>query len=149
MAKYKVEDIANWILKYNRNLREISNEDTDEISNLKLQKLLYYAQGAYLAMRGEKLFDDEIVAWTHGPVIEEMYNKYKKYGASGITEFDEDVELDNETLDVIVAMYDVFGKYSAWGLRNLTHKETPWKETKRGEVIDTYKIKKYFEENYI
>lgn len=43
--KYTANDIALWILNYNKNLREFSNEDTEDITNLKLQKLLYYAQG--------------------------------------------------------------------------------------------------------
>lgn len=73
MAKYTVEIIAKWLLKYNEFVRNIENEDTDQISNLKLQKLLYYCQGAFLAIKNEKLFEDDILAWTHGPVIEKIY----------------------------------------------------------------------------
>lgn len=150
MAKYTVEIIAKWLLKYNEFVRNIENEDTDQISNLKLQKLLYYCQGAFLAIKNEKLFEDDILAWTHGPVIEKIYQEYKKFGSNGITEIpDYEVLIDDETDEILRNTYNTFARYSAWGLRNLTHNETPWKETKKNDVISTDKIKKYFRENYI
>lgn len=150
MAKYTAEIIAKWLLKYNEFVRNIENEDTDQISNLKLQKLLYYCQGAFLALKDEKLFEDDILAWTHGPVIEKIYQEYKKFGSNGITEIpDYEVFIDDETDEILRNTYNTFARYSAWGLRNLTHNETPWKETKKNDVISTDKIKKYFRENYI
>lgn len=65
---YKATEIANWFLSYNDYLREIEDEDTDYISNLKLQKLLYYAQGSFLSIYDKPLFEDPIEAWRHGPV---------------------------------------------------------------------------------
>lgn len=50
------------------------------VTNLKLQKLLYYAQGFHLAVYGEPLFEEEIQAWAHGPVIPSVYNRLKRYG---------------------------------------------------------------------
>lgn len=150
MAKYTAQIIANWLLKYNEFVRNYKNEDTDQISNLKLQKLLYYCQGAFLALKDEKLFKDDILAWTHGPVIEKIYQEYKKFGSNGITEIPKDeVLIDKETTEILINTYNTFGKYSAWGLRNLTHNETPWKETEQNDIITTDKIKKYFRENYI
>lgn len=132
MAKYTAEIIAKWLLKYNEFVRNIENEDTDQISNLKLQKLLYYCQGAFLALKDEKLFEDDILAWTHGPVIEKIYQEYKKFGSNGITEIpDYEVFIDDETDEILRNTYNTFARYSAWGLRNLTHNETPWKETKK------------------
>ena len=49
----------------------------DLISNMKLQKLLYYAQGYFLAIANEPLFHERIYAWTHGPVVPKVYHKYK------------------------------------------------------------------------
>lgn len=82
---YSALDIAKWFLNYNLFLRNVDNEDTDDISNLKLQKLLYYAQGCYLAMYDAPLFKEDIVAWAHGPVVREVYDEYKAYGSGGIT----------------------------------------------------------------
>lgn len=145
---YKALDIANWFLQYNDYLSNCENEDTDLISNLKLQKLLYYAQGCYLAVYDKKLFDEDIVAWRHGPVIESIYRYFKEYGSKGIDEFDA-VIIDNDTSSLLEDVYKVFGKYSAWGLRQMTHGETPWQSTEINCVIDPEVIKKYFKENYV
>ncbi|MCI8513016.1 MAG: DUF4065 domain-containing protein [Lachnospiraceae bacterium] len=55
-----------------------------DIANLKLQKLLYYAQGCFLAVAGAPLFLEDILAWQHGPVVEPVYYQYKGYGSGGI-----------------------------------------------------------------
>ncbi|OQY42717.1 MAG: hypothetical protein B6240_13665 [Desulfobacteraceae bacterium 4572_87] len=56
----------------------LDEEAGDLISNLKLQKLVYYAQGFYLALYDEPLFNEPIEAWTHGPVIRELYRSYNE-----------------------------------------------------------------------
>lgn len=143
-----VFDVANWFLHYNQWLRESVDEDTDNITNLKLQKLLYYAQSAFLALQDEPLFDEEIYAWAHGPVVESVYQKYKKYGSSGINNIEQFTISDKEE-KVLRQVYDTFGAYSAWGLRNLTHSESPWQETSQNGVIPRDKMKAYFRENYL
>ena len=53
----------------------------ENISNLKLQKLCYYAQGLCLAgFTTGALFDEDIVAWQHGPVIRELWDTYRVNG---------------------------------------------------------------------
>lgn len=149
-VKYSAMDIANWFLNYNYQLREFEDEDTDDISNLKLQKLLYYADGCYLAIFDKQLFPEKIMAWKHGPVVEDVYYKFKNNGSSGISDFShENIEIDYDTRGLLEEVYDVFGKYSAWGLREMTHKETPWKETKQSCEIDRNVIKDYFKEHYV
>lgn len=145
---YTATEIANWFLSYNDYLREIEDEDTDYISNLKLQKLLYYAQGSFLSIYDKPLFEDPIEAWRHGPVVYSVYQKYKKFGSTGIDEFDKS-DIDKETESLLKEVYKIFGKYSAWGLREMTHQEDPWKETDINHVISNEKIKKYFKEHYV
>lgn len=149
MAAHSAEQIARWFLAHNR-IAE-SSAGAESISNLKLQKLLYYAQGCFLATTGNPLFPDKIVAWQHGPVVESVYRKYKENGSSGIP-FDEDFDFSDfskEENDLLTEVYDVFGQYSAWKLRNMTHEEAPWKETPPNEVIPNEKIKDYFEKEYM
>lgn len=147
--KMSAKDVAKWFLAYNR---EMMNEgDAEYISNLKLQKLLYYAQGCFLALKGQALFGEPIVAWKHGPVVEDVYHQYKEYGASGIV-FDEKFDFSSISSDieaVLEEVYDVFGQYSAWKLRNMTHNETPWKSTKQNSVIPAEVIRNYFLEEYV
>ncbi len=143
---YNVGDIANWFLAYNSYME--TNQGADGISNLKLQKLLYYAQSAFLALKNIPLFSNDIVAWDHGPVVEEIYHKYKNYGSQDINEFEE-VYIDKETEKVLTEVYNVFGEYSAWGLRNLTHQEKPWMNTSKNAIISQQLMKESFEENYV
>lgn len=147
---YSVQDIAKWILL--RNKCEEAMEGGDFISNLKLQKLLYYAQGSYLALKDVPLFDEEIEAWTYGPVVPEIYQTYKGYGSYGIdtSEMTMDLDLINEDdKKILEEVYDVFGQYSASKLVKMTHEETPWRITQKNCVIEKEIIKKYFKENYI
>ena len=145
---YNVLEIAKWFLNENR--RRMLDGEADFITHLKLQKLLYYAQGCYLALKDKKLFGENIVAWAHGPVVEKIYRKYKDFGSSPIVFEDEyHKTIDAETEGILREVFDVFGQYSAWKLREMTHNEDPWKLTKRNSIIDTTLIKDYFKREYI
>lgn len=149
MAKHTAAQVAKWGLAHNRIATD--EEGAEYISNLKLQKLLYYAQGVFLAVTDKPLFDDDIVAWLQGPVVESVYHQYKANGAQGIP-FDEDFDFSEftpEENELLTEVYDVFGQYSALKLRNMTHEETPWKETKQNDVIPLQIIKDYFKKEYI
>lgn len=123
MAKYTARDIAEYYL-----CCSIDKESGDLISNLKLQKLVYYAQGVHLAAAGKPLFDDEIVAWTHGPVATDLYHAYKDNCDGPVEPTPEyDIpEFDEKTKQLIDEVYRVLGQYSAWKLREMTHNESPW-----------------------
>lgn len=125
----------------------------ENLSNLKLQKLLYYAQGAHLALHDKPLFSDNIKAWQHGPVVPQVWHDYKGYGAGEIAEeIDEDFsDFPTEAKDVLAEVYDVFGQFSAWKLRNMTHNEAPWREAwtrGSGETIPHESMKIFFK-NYV
>ena len=145
---YTADEVARWFIAFNE--QNIEN-GAEQISNLKLQKLLYYAQGAILALTGKPLFEDPIVAWKHGPVVKEIYHQYNRHGADGIQIEDGFAapDIDEDTAAVLREVYRVFGQFSAWMLREMTHAEAPWKETEQSGVIARDKIKRYFEENYL
>ena len=129
----------------------VASGGAEYISNLKLQKLLYYAQGTFLAITDEPLFDDPIEAWTHGPVVPAVYHEYKHFDDRGI-ELENGFDLPAFTSDeseLLLEVYNEFGQFSAWKLRNMTHQETPWKITPKGEVIRIDIIKDYFKKNYV
>jgi len=122
MAKYTARDVAEYYL------RLVDKESGDLISHLKLQKLVYYAQGIYLTAKGKPLFNEAIVAWSHGPVVEELYHIYKPY-QDGAIDSDPDYvvpEFDKETQQIFDEVYSVLGQFSAWKLRQMTHAEKPW-----------------------
>ena len=148
---YDVNKIANWFIWYNEYIRDFENEDTDDITNMKLQKLLFYAQSDFLAIKGVPLFNNNILAWEHGPVIPEIYDKFKINGNKGITEYNENdlKDISKDDVNLLIDVYNLFGEYSAWGLRNLTHSENPWKTTKRNDVIAIDKMANTFKEKYL
>lgn len=141
-----VHDVAKYFLS------KVDEEVGDGISNLKLQKLVYYAQGFHLAIHGDPLFSDRIEAWEHGPVVPELYHAYKAHGSGNIPppgDFDPET-LDPEVTRLLDDVYSVFGQYSAWKLRNMTHEEQPWKEacqeSTRGRVISHGALRAYFKD---
>jgi len=135
-AKY----IADYILT-------MSDPDIgDIISNMKLQKLIYYAQGFHLALFDVPLFEEPIVAWEHGPVVESVYQDFKKFGASAIEvphDLDDTV-LSDDQKDLMKEVYEVYGQFSAWKLRNMTHNELPWLQTPKNEIISVDLMKSFF-----
>ena len=138
--------IADWFIAHNESVMKYNS--ADEISNLKIQKLLYYAQGCALASLGEALFDDDIVAWKHGPVVESVYQKYHEYGRKGISDIPKYPVVDPEIEKLLINTYNSFARYSAWELANLTHTEDPWKLTPVNHVIPLTLIKNYFVVHY-
>lgn len=116
-------DIARYFLTLT------DEESGDAISNLKLQKLVYYAQGFHLALHSKPLFNESIEAWMHGPVIPELYHHYKEHGATPIPKpMDLDFSVySDEVKELLDEVYMVYGQYSAWKLRELTHDEPTWK----------------------
>ena len=116
----------------------------DGITNLKLQKLLYYAQGLHLALHGKAFFDDPIVAWEHGPVVSRVYGQYKKYGSQLISRPETKSSLTKKQQEYIQEIWSIFGQFSAWKLRDMTHEESPWKETEQSQKISHTKMKSFF-----
>ena len=162
MATYKVLDVCRYVINY-------SNEKDYGISNLKLQKVLYFIQAYFLTNTpdGIPCFFERIEAWDFGPVVPEAYREYKQYGSSNIPvmisfiDFDDDdiwnserKMYDSDVISVIDkqlinAVIDKFADYSATDLVTLTHKQAPWKEAyvpHKNNEITIEAIKKYFNE---
>src|ERR1700743_2334532 len=140
MAKLTANDVANFFLTLSQ------PEEGDYITNLKLQKLIYYAQGFSLALFDKELFSEEIYAWMHGPVVPEVYKLFNSNESTDIpvpkeiylTIFSEDQS------SILKEVWDVYGQFSAWKLRNMTHEESPWKDTKQDEVISKDSLRSFF-----
>lgn len=122
---YPALTIAKWFVAW-----AAANEA--DLSNLKLQKLLYYAQGYHLGRFGVPLFKDGIQAWSHGPVVLKAYDEFKKFGSSDLSlatddEFDWP-QVDEKSTQFLIQIWDQLGSLAAWRLRDMTHAEAPWKE---------------------
>lgn len=142
---YPVLDIANLLLRLSYNTEGAE----DMMSNMKLQKMLYYEQGFHLAYFGTPLFDEEIEGWMYGPVVPSVYEHFRENGRNGIMP---DMDAENcltakEEMDLFVKVYDVYGRYSAFGLMNMTHSEAPWSDLPRkgnGCTISKESMKSFF-----
>ena len=123
---------------------------------MKLQKLVYIANGFHLAFWGEPLFKDPIEAWSYGPVIPNLYHKIKKYGADEITGLvsrsryhNPDLPDDENAKSVLKDVYEIYRDDSAAELSRMTHaKGSPWrtvhKPAKRHIPIPTETIREYY-----
>ena len=94
--------------------------DRKPISNLQLQKILYYIQKEFLRLKQEA-FNDDFEAWQFGPVIPDVYYNFCGFGAMPITvHYDVDIsECDKRIIDPIVERKRVL---NPWDLVNETHK---------------------------
>lgn len=145
-AKYSAMIIAKWFIAW------AEDEDEAELSNLKLQKLLYYAQGQYLARHGRPLFQDEIQAWSHGPVVPSVYHEFKTFGSGDLQLSPDDpfqfTDVDEDTEAFLSRVWNTYGGYAAWRLRNMTHEERPWQDHfdgRRSSVIPKRALQEHFE----
>lgn len=122
--RYRPNDVARYLLA------KQDADAGDTISNLKLQKLCYYAQGLSVATRGEPLFDGTVEAWLHGPVVPELYREYRDHGSSAIPPVrDLDLgEFDAADRMILDDVHTFYGQFSGWRLRQMTHEEAPWRD---------------------
>jgi uncharacterized phage-associated protein len=130
-AKYRAKDIANYFIW------KAAAEGGERISNLKLQKLIYYAQGLHIILYGKPLFQDEIRGWSYGPVVPELYSLYKKYGSGGIPpdrDFDAN-SIDEHTRGFLDEINVVFGQFSALRLLEISHSDQCWIDALPNKVI--------------
>jgi len=107
----------------------IMSDASDDLTNMKINKLLYFAQGYYLKKYGVPMFTDVIEAWEHGPVVPEVYAEYKDYGDKPIKSYDSGSvnKVSKEVEDVLYGVAREYGKYTAGALRNMTHViGSPW-----------------------
>ena len=122
---YPVIDIANKV---------IANTDINQgetISNLKLQKMLYYLQGFFIAVFDKKLFDEPIEAWQYGPVVRDAYFHFKDFGSASISLKEDEKIIDLTELEdeLFREVMEEYGQFSAIKLMNMTHEELPWRKT--------------------
>jgi uncharacterized phage-associated protein len=106
-----------------------AGDEKDPLTNLRLQKLLYYAQAWSLVLRESELFPEEIEAWRWGPVVPDVYHKLPDgRGASQIPPdmFVDAPDLPSEDAELVRSVWEAYNQYSALKLSRMTHEETPW-----------------------
>ncbi|WP_018249860.1 Panacea domain-containing protein [Orenia marismortui] len=133
MAKITYYDIADYFISF-------SNVTNDLITNLKLQKLVYYAQAWHVTIFKNRLFEGDFQAWVHGPVLPSLYDDYKKFRWKPIERDDLDEKslqqirnkIGEEKTEFMEELIEEYFTLSAYELERLTHEEEPWRKARKG-----------------
>ena len=133
-------DIAHWFINKAKNM---ASGKYDCLTQLKLQKLLFFAQAISLKQNNRTLFSEHILRWEYGPVVNSVYQAYKEWGENPITEAPA-VSFDKATERILEITYRKYGIYTAGHLVDLTHNEKSWKDAEKNEVLSPLVIKQTY-----
>ena len=104
-------------------------EDRHSLTPLKLQKILYLAQGWSFVWDSKALFPENFCAWEYGPANEKVYETFKKYGRSEISAAEGIPDIaDKDARDTLEAVWGEYGKRTAYDLVDLTCSQAPWRD---------------------
>lgn len=120
-AKYSVLDVANWFLTH------------ESMTHKKLQKLCYYAQAWYNALKSWRLMNTEFQAWVQGPVSPVLFEWFKSFGVEkikikGTPKF----SFSAEDTAFLCRVWEMYGDKTGNALGALSHHKLPWQEARRG-----------------
>lgn len=139
---FQARDIARYVI--NRCL----SQDI-EITNLKLQHLLYFVQGEYSRITGKRLFEDNFYAWHIGVIVPAIYHSNTVFASTPLSE-QPFMFMDHETANIIDSILQEYAHYDTWTLVEKAKEQDPWKynyEIFGYESIISYKcIYDYFQE---
>lgn len=146
----KAIDIANWFIN------QFDKESGDVVTHLKVQKLLYYSEAWSQILLNKELFEENLEAWAHGPVVREVFNEFKDSGWQPLSITRDLIVMPGDVESVLDQVMEAYGEASAKTLENMTHKDKPWIEA-RGSldpearcnvVIPKAAIESYFTKKY-
>lgn len=122
-----IKDFARYLI---HSYEVYSRSQFDNNSELKLQKLMYLAQRESLALTGKPLFNEPFEGWRHGPVLPQLrFFFFEDYEPYSIDVKNKLTETERYVIDSVVYQY---GKYEAWSLADLTHREKCWLKSREG-----------------
>lgn len=112
-------------------------------TQMKLQKLIFFAHGWHLALYNSPLISETFEAWRYGPVAPSVYHEFKNFGVLGIDRLGTTLvstpdcmlswiaprvaDGQNIVKPLLQKIWDIFGSYSGTDLSKMTHaRGTPW-----------------------
>ena len=145
-------DAVNPQLIANYFIQSVDTDSGDNITHLKLQKLMYFAQAWYLANINKVLFDEDMQAWAHGPVTPSIWHKYKENRWGSLSLDDDAVLPDKKILPFLQLIWERYGQFSPKKLEQMTHNDGPWKDVRGGrpqearctDAIPKQRIRDYY-----
>jgi len=114
-----------------KEILKLAQAENRGLTPLQLIKMVYISHGWCLAHYKRPLINENIEAWTYGPVIPELYQKVKSYGSDPVLNIDTpDIQISGDDKQLIKAVYDSLKEKSGLYLSSLTHQPgTPWEKT--------------------
>lgn len=110
--------------------------ETDYLTHLRIQELLYYAQSWSLVQRGVPLFPERIEAWATGPVVRDLFERLSIHGRRAITSADLEESdpdgLSEDEREFVASVWEAYKGLSAWGLAQMIHEDDPWVNARAG-----------------
>ena len=134
--------VANYLLKKDENL-----------SPLKLIKLVYMCHGWHLGLYGTPLVNEPVEAWRHGPVFQKLYDAVKQFVAVPVIfpiKGGDVAKFTKRQKQLVDEVYDYYKGYKPWPLSDLTHEDgTPWADTWMqspygNAIVDSNLIRNHF-----
>jgi len=115
-------DVAKYIL-----------QEQGEMTAMKLQKLVYYAQAWSLVWDEQPIFEEKIEAWANGPVVRELYDAHRgRFRVDqGVISNGDSRKLTEKEKSAIDVVLDYYGAKDSQWLSDLTHAEQPWKQSRK------------------
>lgn len=99
---------------------------------MKLQKLVYYSQAWGLVWDEEPLFLEQIQAWANGPVVRELYEVHRGQFRVDSNPLGDPGALTDDQINTVNAILPFYGKMASQQLSDLTHREAPWRDARKG-----------------
>ena len=145
--KLDARAVANRLIK-------LGIKNDNPLTPLQVIKLAYYCHGWHLGIYGKPLVQQRVEAWTHGPVIVELYHALKHHGMNKVHDkirVEESPNPNQAQKELIDKVYAEYGTLSGWDLSSRTHNVgTPWHDViymqqNRSGLVPNKAIRKYFE----
>lgn len=141
LMPYSPVSVANGVL-------ELGFRDGIPVDPMKVQKLLYFMHGYYLASTDQPLFDELFQAWKLGPVLPSIYHWLKRYGGNPVREYGTlyqpnagrhvpavQPSFDNNYIAVRDYVWKQYGQWESMALSSFTHLQgQAWDRTLKAVV---------------
>lgn len=123
-------------------------EEGAPVTNLRLQKLMYFIQGMSYVIKNRAMIKDEFYAWQYGPVVPKIYFEYNGYIGNPIRITYAINNIENEDVKIIDYVINQLKQYKDSVLVTLSHeKDGPWYGHRLDRsIIKKEEIRKYFME---
>lgn len=123
-----VENVMNVATYFaNRYLSEYG----EKIDEMKLHKLMYFAQRESLIQVGEPLFDSVFYGWKYGPILKEIRSAFKNETFENV----KPEKIAEDHLQILNSVFEDYAGKTSWSLSRLTHGEESWKNSRIG-ILD-------------